>query len=49
MQISFGSLEMMQRVRKDSALSKVNLFINWDALRPQLSGLYKRESGHGCV
>jgi transposase, IS5 family len=44
MQMSFGSLEMMQRVRKDSTLSKVNLFINWEALRPQLTGLYKRES-----
>lgn len=46
MQMSFGSMEMMQRVRKDSTLSKVNLFINWEALRPQLTGLYKRESSH---
>ena len=46
MQMSFGSIEMMHRVRKDSTLSKVNLFINWEALRPQLTGLYKRESSH---
>lgn len=46
MQMSFGSVEMMQRVRKDSTLSKINLFINWEALRLQLTGLYKRESSH---
>jgi IS5 family transposase len=46
MQMSFGSIEMSQRIRKDSTLSKVNLFINWEALRPQLTGLYKRESSH---
>ncbi|MBI3712635.1 MAG: hypothetical protein HY253_06705 [Burkholderiales bacterium] len=46
MQMSFGSMEMMRRVRKDSTLSKVNLFINWEALRGQLTGLYKRDSSH---
>lgn len=46
MQMSFGSLEMMQGVLKDSTLSKVNLFINWEALHPQLTGLCKRESSH---
>lgn len=43
MQTSFGSMEMAQRVRKDSTLMKVGALINWEALRSQLSGLYKRE------
>lgn len=46
MQMSFGQLEMTQRVLKDSTLSKVNLFLNWEALRLQLIGLYKRKSNH---
>lgn len=44
MQMSFGSLELLQRVRRDSTLSKVNRLIEWEALRPLLKGLYQREA-----
>ncbi|MCD6027471.1 MAG: transposase family protein, partial [Solimicrobium sp.] len=43
MQMSFGSMEMAQGVRKDSTLIKICALIDWEALRPKLSGLYKRE------
>lgn len=43
MQISFGSAEMSQRIKRNSTLSKLDQLINWDKLRPQLTGLYKRE------
>ena len=44
MQMSFGAIEMMQRVRKDSTLSKVNLFINWEAVRPTTSASLPRRT-----
>lgn len=44
MQQSFGSKEMEQRVRANSTLMKVDALINWEALRPELKGLYKRET-----
>jgi len=47
MQTSFGSMEMAQRVKQDSTLMKVWGLINWEALRPQLIGLYKREQSKG--
>jgi len=34
---------MEQRIKKDSTLMKVEALIDWEALRTQLSGLYKRE------
>jgi transposase, IS5 family len=43
MQTSFGSMEMAGRIRQDSALMKAHALINWEALRPLLTGLYKRE------
>jgi IS5 family transposase len=36
-------MELERRVKKDSTLMKVWALINWEALRPQLKGLYKRE------
>lgn len=48
MQESFSSLEMSARVRRDSALMKAHALVDWEGLRPLLSGLYKREvSGAG--
>jgi len=44
MQVSFGSLEMEKRVRPESSLMKVHALINWEALRKNLRGLYKREA-----
>ena len=46
MQMSFGSMEMLQRVRKNKTLMKVDALINWEALRPQFKKLYKRDSSH---
>ena len=47
MQTSFGSMEMEGRVKRDSALMKAHALIDWDALRPQLVGLYQREASRG--
>ena len=47
MQESFGSLEMSARLRRDSALMKAHVLIDWEGLRPRLSGLYKREVSRG--
>jgi len=47
MQTSFGSMEMEVRVKRDSALMKAHALIDWDALRPQLVGLYQREASRG--
>jgi transposase, IS5 family len=48
MQESFSSLEMSARIRRDSALMKAHVLIDWERLRPLLTGLYKREvSGAG--
>jgi transposase, IS5 family len=47
MQLTFSTLELSQRVRKESTLRKVELMIDWEALRPQLTGLYKREETRG--
>ncbi len=47
MQMSFGSLELSQRVKRDSVLMKIDTLIDWEALRPKLRGLYKRELSHG--
>jgi transposase, IS5 family len=44
MQESFSSLEMSARVRRDSALMKAHALIDWQRLRPLLTGLYKREA-----
>ena len=47
MQMSFGSLELSQRVKRDSVLMKIDTLIDWEELRPKLTGLYKRELSHG--
>lgn len=47
MQMSFGTQELMQRLKRDGVLMKVDSLIEWDELRPKLMGLYKRELSHG--
>ncbi len=47
MQMSFGTLELSQRLKRDSVLMKIDALIEWEALRPKLTGLYKRELSHG--
>lgn len=42
-QQSFASLELAQRINKQSALSKVDALIDWESLRPALSDLHKRD------
>ncbi len=44
MQQSFSSIEMEMRIKRDSALMKAHALIDWERLRPLLSGLYKREA-----
>lgn len=44
MQESFSSIEMGMRIKRDSALMKAHALIDWERLRPLLSGLYKREA-----
>ena len=43
MQMSFGSIELAQRLKENSALMKIDALIDWEQLRPSLRGLYKRE------
>ena len=47
MQMSFGSLELRQRLRQDSVLMKIDALIDWEELRSKLTGLYKRELSNG--
>jgi len=47
MQMSFGTLELVQRMKRDSVLMKIDALIEWERLRPKLTGLYKRELSHG--
>jgi len=47
MQMSFGELELANRVRRDSTLMKVNALINWGVLRPEFRGIYKRDLSNG--
>lgn len=47
MQMSFGTLELMQRLKRDSVLMKIDELIDWEELSPKLTGLYKRELSHG--
>jgi len=46
MQMSFGTLELAQRLKQDSVLMKIDALIEWEKLRPKLTGLYKRELSH---
>ncbi|MBP6367966.1 MAG: hypothetical protein KBA82_08720 [Nitrosomonas sp.] len=43
MQMSFGTLELAERLQRDSILMKIDALIDWEALRPKLRGLYKRD------
>lgn len=47
MQMSFGTLELAQRLKRDSVLMKIDALIEWEELRPKLTGLYKREQSNG--
>ncbi len=47
MQMSFGSVELEQQLKRDSILTKINALVDWKQLRPNLSGLYKREQSRG--
>ena len=47
MQMSFGTLELVQRLKRDGVLMKIDSLIEWEELRPKLTGLYKRELSHG--
>ncbi|MEO7464776.1 MAG: hypothetical protein ABIV42_04795, partial [Nitrosospira sp.] len=47
MQMSIGSMEMDACIRRDSALRKAPALIDWQGLRAQRVGLYKREAGRG--
>jgi len=47
MQMSFGTLELAQRLKRDDVLMKIDALIDWEKLRPQLTGLYKRELSRG--
>ena len=47
MQESFGSLEMSARLRRDSALMKAHVLINWEGLRPLLRDRYSAGSTSG--
>ncbi len=46
--MSFGTLELSQRLKRDGVLMKIDGLIDWEKLRPQLTGLYKRELSHGA-
>ena len=47
MQMSFGTLELAERLNRDNVLLKIEALIEWEDLRPKLTGLYKRELSHG--
>jgi hypothetical protein len=47
MQMSFGTLELAERLNRDNVLLKIEALIEWEELRPKLTGLYKRELSHG--
>lgn len=44
--MSFGTLELAQRLKRDNVLTKIDALIAWEELRPQLTGLYKLELSH---
>lgn len=45
--MSFGSIEMSHRLKRESTLMKVHALIDWEALRPHFSGIYKRDATRG--
>ena len=46
MQLSFNPINLQSRIKK-SPLSKIHRRIDWEAFRPKLKGLYKREINKG--
>jgi transposase, IS5 family len=46
-QMSFADLEIVQRLLPDTVLVKLNALINWEAFRPLLKGVYKRDLTQG--
>ena len=48
MPMSFGTLELAKRLKRENVLMKIDALIEWEVLRPKLTGLYKRELSH-CV
>ena len=38
MQMSFGTLKLFQRLKRDSVLMKIDALIKWEDLRPKLMG-----------
>ena len=47
MQMSFGTLELPERLKRDNVLMKIDALIDWKELRPKLTGLQKLELSHG--
>lgn len=45
--MSFGSMELERRLNQDNVLMKIEALIDWEKLRPRLTGLYKREQSNG--
>ena len=39
MQMSFGTLELPERLKRDNVLMKIDALIDWKELRPKLTGL----------
>ena len=46
-QMSFADLEIIQRLLPDTVLVKLNALIDWEAFRPLLKGVYKRDLSNG--
>ncbi len=47
-QMSFAGLEVMQRLLPDTILVKLNALTDWEAFRPLLKGVYKRDLSNGA-
>jgi len=47
MWMSFGTLELAQRLKRDSVLMKIDSLIEWGGITSEATGLYKRELSHG--
>ena len=43
MQMSFGTLDMTERLQIDSIVMKIDVLLHWEALRSKLRGLYKSD------
>ena len=48
MPMSFGTLELTERLKRENVLMKIDVLIAWEELRPKLTGLglYRRELSH---